>query len=110
MPNVICWQDWVLSDGVFNDISSHFKRSRPPRTRPPVLPPQQFQATITSASGASSTERTLALNADVVAEILAATHAMPSWKACVVEGTSWDGTAEENIQKYVSSIGTDECP
>jgi hypothetical protein len=45
------------------------------------------------------------MNADVIAEILTATHAMPSWKACQVDGTSWTGTAQENIEKYVSSIG-----
>jgi len=32
--------------------------------------------------------------------ILTATLEMPSWKACELEGTSWDGTAEENIEKY----------
>jgi hypothetical protein len=60
-----------------------------------------FHPTTTSADGASSSQRTLALNADVIADILAATRAMPSWKACQVEGMSWTGTAEENIQKYV---------
>jgi hypothetical protein len=33
--------------------------------------------------------------------ILTASREMPSWEACeLVEGTSWDGTAEENIKKY----------
>ncbi|KAF8338519.1 hypothetical protein F5887DRAFT_982643 [Amanita rubescens] len=57
---------------------------------------------------ASSSQHTLALNADVIADILAATRAMPSWKACQVEGTDWTGTAEENIQKYISSIGVQD--
>lgn len=53
----------------------------------------------------------LELNADVVGDILAATYAMPSWKACQMEGTRWTGTGEENIKKYVSSIGVqDDCP
>ena len=51
-------------DGVSKNLSGHLAHSRRPRTRPPP----QFQAT-TSAGGASSTERTLALN-DVTAEIL----------------------------------------
>jgi hypothetical protein len=55
----------------------------------------------------SSGTRKLELNADVIADILAATHAMPSWKACQMENTSWSGTADENIQKYVSSIGVE---
>jgi len=36
-------------------------------------------------------------------------RAMLSWKACQVEGTSWTGMAEENILKYVSSIGAQDC-
>jgi hypothetical protein len=50
-----------------------------------------------SADGASSSQGTLALDAEVIADILAVTLAMPSWKACQVEGTSWIGTAEGNM-------------
>jgi len=32
--------------------------------------------------------------------ILAVSREMPSWKACIIEGTSWEGSAEENIAKY----------
>lgn len=62
------------------------------------------------ASTGASTDgyRPLELNNDFIADILAATHAMPSWKACVMEGTSWDGTAEENVQRYISSIGVED--
>jgi hypothetical protein len=35
----------------------------------------------------------------VIADTLAARHAMPSWKACELEGTSWTGTVEKNIEK-----------
>jgi hypothetical protein len=42
----------------------------------------------TLASTASGT-RKLELNADVIADILAATHALPSWKASQKENTSW---------------------
>ncbi len=58
-------------------------------------------------AGASSGTRKLELNAGVIADILAATHAMPSWKACQMENTSWNGTADENIRKYASSIGVE---
>ena len=51
---------------------------------------------------------TLELNDNVIAEILAATRAMPSWNACMMEGMSWDGTADENTQKYISNIGVEE--
>jgi hypothetical protein len=58
-------------------------------------------------AGTSSGTRKLELNAGVIADILAVTHAMPSWKACQMENTSWNGTADENIRKYVSSIGVE---
>ena len=54
---------------------------------------------------ASSSQCTLALNTDIITDFLVAMHAMLSWKACQVEGTIWVGMVEENIQKYVSSIG-----
>lgn len=38
----------------------------------------------------------------VIADMLEATHAMPPWKACELEGTSWTGTAEENLENYRS--------
>jgi len=59
-------------------------------------------------AGTSSGTRKVELSAGVIADILAATHAMPSWKACQMENTSWSGTADENIQRYVSSIGIEE--
>ncbi|KIL67614.1 hypothetical protein M378DRAFT_267851 [Amanita muscaria Koide BX008] len=108
MPNNSAWQDWILSDGVFDNISGSFKRNSPPydsnccNSSVTAQPQLQFPPATTNAGGASSGGCTLALN-----DILAATRAMPSWKACQVEGTSWTGTAEENIQKYVSSIGID---
>jgi len=46
--------------------------------------------------------RALELNDKVVADILAATRVMPSWKESEIEGTKWIGTAEENMVKYLS--------
>ncbi|KIY52854.1 hypothetical protein FISHEDRAFT_23499, partial [Fistulina hepatica ATCC 64428] len=97
------WQDWILSDGVFDNALGSFNRDGPPPSgnndvyKQPLL---GFQPPTTGAGGPSSGRRTVALNEDVIADILAATHAMPSWKACQMEGTSWAGTAEENVQKY----------
>lgn len=39
------------------------------------------------------------LNQDTIADILTATRESASWKACVLEGTSWNGTAEENTRE-----------
>ena len=102
------WQDWILLDGVFDNASGSFKRDSPPDNGDNGFSAQsqpQFQPTTMSTGDAPSGGRRVTLNADVVADILAATYAMPSWKACQVDGTSWTGTAQENIQKYVSSIG-----
>jgi len=110
------WQDWISSGGFFDDISGSFNRAAP---RPPPdngnddkggPANAQTQLPTTSAGSRSSVGRTLELNSDVIAEILSATRAMPLWKACQVEGTSWTGMAEENIQKYVSSIGVEGLP
>ncbi|KIY52239.1 hypothetical protein FISHEDRAFT_35390 [Fistulina hepatica ATCC 64428] len=105
-------QDWIVSDGVFDSASGSFNRDTPPcsgdNNSVSVQAQLQFQPTTTSADGASFGVRRVALNEDVINDILAATRAMPSWKACEMEGTTWTGTAEENIQKHVSSIGTED--
>jgi len=106
IPSVIRWQDWVLSSGVLDTDSNSFIR-KDPSDNDDNEPIPQDQPMTPIVGGTSSGGRTLALNADVIAEILAATYASPSWRACEMEGTSWDGTAEENIQKYVSSIGVE---
>ncbi|KXN91128.1 hypothetical protein AN958_02905 [Leucoagaricus sp. SymC.cos] len=113
MPDDGPWQDWITSDGVFDNVSDSFKRDSPPDNGDnnnnnsfSTQSQPQHQPT-TSTGGASSGKRKVTMNADVIAEILAATRAMPSWKACQMEGTSWTGTAQENIEKYVSSIGID---
>ncbi|KAI0252307.1 hypothetical protein BJV78DRAFT_1124842 [Lactifluus subvellereus] len=111
MPDEVPWQDWISSDGVIDSASGSFKRDKRrgnPNNNTSSQQQPQSQPTTMSAGGASSGGRKVELNADVIADILAATHAMPSWKACQMEGTSWAGTAEENIQTYVSSIGVED--
>jgi hypothetical protein len=114
IPDGVPWQDWILSDGVFDKVSGSFKRDSPPdngdnnNNSSSAQSQLQFQPTTRSTGDTPPGRHSLALNADVVADILAATRAMPSWKACQMEGTSWTGTAEENRQKYISSIGVAE--
>ena len=92
VPDDILWQDWILSGQVFDNASNSFKRdSLPPNDNDRSA---EAQLPFHPMTTASSSQRTLALNADVIADILAATRAAPLWKACQVEGT-----AEENIQK-----------
>jgi hypothetical protein len=106
MPDGILWQDWILDDGVFDSTANSFRRDSPPESAPSQQLPQSQSPT--NAGGASSGRYDMALNEDIIEKILAATRAMPSWKACQLEGTSWAGMAEENTQKYVSVIGVEE--
>ena len=100
VPDDIHWQDWISSEQVFDNASASFKRNMPPHNERSAETQLPSDPTTTAPSG----QRTVALDADIIIDILAATRGMPSWKACMVEGTSWTGTAEENIQKYVSPI------
>ncbi|KAH9002951.1 hypothetical protein EDB86DRAFT_2894147 [Lactarius hatsudake] len=103
VPDGNPFQDWIIAGGVFDNS---FKRDLPDsagNSSVTTLPQFPHVATNTGPG-----VHTLELNANIINEILAATRAMPSWKACQVEGTSWDGTANENIEKYISSIGVDK--
>jgi hypothetical protein len=111
ITNEISWPDWIVKNNMFDYASDSFKRGRPTHSDNDTFSAQtqlQAEPTTTGVDGGSSSQRTLALNADVISEILAAAHAMPSWKACQVEGTSWTGTAEENAKKYVSFFGAED--
>ena len=98
MPDEVTWQDWISSEDVFDSASGSFKRDRPPgspNNKTSSQQQSQCQPTTMSAGGASSSLRPL--DADVIADILAVTHAMPSWKACQMEGTSQARTVGENV-------------
>lgn len=106
------WQDWILSCGMIDEAGAFIREYKPPED---FYASQetftQFPLATAEAGGDTSSSGSLVIgqpNADTIADILAATRAMPSWKACVIEGTSWDGTAEENVQRYVSSVGLEE--
>jgi hypothetical protein len=45
--------------------------------------------------------------ADLVDELMAYQRTMPSWKALQGEAMGWEGTAEENMKKYVENIGVE---
>lgn len=107
IPTKITWQDWIASSGAY-DNKTGFRRDspEPPDNSNNISQFPALQFLHTSTSGAStSTGMLQALDNDVVAEILAATRAMPSWKACELDNMSWDGTAEENTKKYLDKSG-----
>jgi len=108
LPSDTSWQDWVLTAGVYDAESGFFIRDAPDNVIPdngndqnPMFP---HVAGGSSMTNTGENKMILKLNEDVIRDILMATHAMPSWKACEIEGTSWDGTAEENIKKYSAIV------
>jgi hypothetical protein len=104
--DAVQWVNWITTRGVWDDARGQFHRHRPHGSGASRLPQMPSMTPMdTSGSGgepsASGMQR-LELNNKVIADILAATREMPSWKECEIEGTSWTGTAEENRQKYLA--------
>jgi len=117
IPDDPPWQDWIIKDSVFDKASNSFLRDEKSIARPSSHAEGEVAShfhpfeTRPPASGDQDSKPghlSMALNDEVIAEILAASRTLPSWKSCVVEGTSWSGTAEENIEKYRGKVGVDE--
>ena len=103
--NVFPWQDWITTGNIWDNNNNMFCNGSSGTSSSATLPlPQSLS--MTPMGGGPSTSGTchLELNEQVIADILAATRSMPSWKACEVEGMGWTGTTEENIQKYLSTV------
>jgi len=99
VPNDSPWQDWIELDDVYDPVSRSFKRDGPPLPADSSIPPQFPPATTNTGGAASSKHGVPPLNVDVIADILAATRAMPSWKACVEGGLSnldWHGGGKDS--------------
>ncbi|KAL1751954.1 hypothetical protein FB107DRAFT_220962 [Schizophyllum commune] len=102
LPKVILWADWILSrdilqPGADGTNPSLFRCEGPPRR---LYEDKTNRSSPVDINGLPGSKGALPLNNDVIAEILAATRESASWKSAVVENTSWDGTAEENVKKY----------
>jgi hypothetical protein len=81
--DAIDWQDWVKTDGVLDNTGSHFHRHRLHNRGAPELPQMPQMPSMTTSGGDESPAcgtRPLELNEKVIADIVAATRAMPSWK------------------------------
>ncbi|TRM66516.1 hypothetical protein BD626DRAFT_545722 [Schizophyllum amplum] len=106
LPQDTAWQDWIVSSGYLRDPASTdsplFQRDWPQHD-----PTSSEASSFHPVSGGPATSTGLALNDDVVAQILDATRNSLSWKTSVLENTSWEGTAEENIEKYQRVMGDD---
>ncbi|KAK7038716.1 hypothetical protein VNI00_010600 [Paramarasmius palmivorus] len=114
MPTSVQWQDWITSSGVLNSSGSTtlFRRDRPDSgndndnyNSPPQFQQQPQPQSQSQTTPSGTGHAPLASLNDSIYGILAATRSMPSWKACQMENSSWAGTADENIQKYITLIG-----
>ncbi|KAG6820292.1 hypothetical protein H0H93_002730 [Arthromyces matolae] len=84
----IPWQDWIVSEGVFNDVARSFHREQSPTSQ--VQPSHgsaqlQLQPSLPTTTNSVPGQHPLELNSNVIQQILAATYASRSWKACMLE-------------------------
>ena len=106
------FQEWISRLGIYDNSKGAFLREKPTGSGRGGSGGGKIDIPFGTTTGQSPQEAPegqilLDLNRNTFMEILAATRAMPSWKACVAEGLSWDGTADENIEKYVANVGID---
>jgi len=73
-------------------------------------PPGQPMDVQTSPTAAPSDSQFVIMppTPDLVEELLASQHSMPSWKAAQIESMGWEGTAEENVERYLENVGVEE--
>jgi len=105
------WVDWITtSDVLLNDNTSpYFKRHEPTSTQSNQSSTSTVMGTtVTGPIMGSMVMGYVPLNNSVIADILAASRAMPSWKSCQVENTLWDGTGEENTKRYLALQGNSD--
>jgi hypothetical protein len=58
------------------------------------------------SNNTSRTMTNLFADADALEALKRSFAEQPNWKAAVVEGGSWGGTAAENIARYQELVGT----
>lgn len=94
-------QNWIISDA--QDVSAGSEISG---TGPSFVPMKKEGSGDLDETICDQPSDTMSftLDAESIEKILFATRNSESWKACVREGTSWEGTAEENVAKYKDSV------
>jgi hypothetical protein len=91
------WQDWIINDGIGSGNGTFNNNS-----------PAAFSGAVKQSAwlGPSNSQMVvMPPTADLIEELKAFQCTTPSWKAWERETMSWEGTAEENTQKYVENIG-----
>jgi hypothetical protein len=104
IPENIEYADWIPKDG------DNIQRLPPPRglSEPDVedtvgdkSKPENLAGLGTGAdTGHGVNMNELTWDQNTIQKILDAQRYLPTWKECIVEGTSWKGSAAENIVKY----------
>lgn len=109
------WQDWISDFDVFDSSKCVFKRDRKQRgPDPPGANPSSTSMPPASSTAAASSSRTRTIligppDEDVIDDVLTSMHAMPTWRAEVLEGMIWDGTADENVRQYVTGMQLEDA-
>ena len=95
-------QNWIVSDA--QDVSAGGENSS--GAGPSSVPMKKEGSGDSDKTVCEQPDNTMTftLDAETIEKILFATRTSESWKACVKEGTTWDGSAEENIAKYKDNV------
>jgi len=106
------WQGWIVNRGVLDegdDGSFTFKRAGPTRGSGPRRGgwPTNVQTSPTAVPSGSQFI-ILPPTPDLVEELLASQHSMPSWKAAQMESMGWEGTTEDNVKRYLENVDVEE--
>jgi hypothetical protein len=93
IPAEITWQQWISLSGVYDNDSGFIHDAADPlqdnNNNNIYQQVYQYQPSTSSGGPGGPTERlVLAPNNDIIANILAATHAQPSWRVCEEENTN----------------------
>jgi len=100
----IQWQDWIIDDGI-GSSSGTFNNNTPAASSGAVRRSARLQGSSHAPGPSDSQTVIMPPTADLIEELKAFQCTTPSWKAWERETMSWEGTAEENTQKYVENIG-----
>ena len=103
------WQKWMVIGGVVNEKDNGSFTFNREILGPPAGKSLNVQTSPTTQVASTSESRAIIMppTAELVEELMAYQHTMPSWKAWQREIMGWEGTAEENTEKYVENIGVD---
>ena len=107
------WQNWILATDVYDFSNGVFKRDAGPDQfdAPGIAPPSAgpMPRELSTATTTAPSTRMIVIgppDAQVIDNVLTSMHQMPTWRAGTLEGMSWEGTAEENVQKYITYAGS----